>query len=218
MVGFWAARELHWLISRFPSPSTTKSFSSGPCSILTSPFVLIAGVDMTQVQDLTLGFVEPHDVHLSLLLTSAYVSLDGIPSLRCVNHTTQLGVIHPRLCKSWHIILLLPCTHHVSTHRLIKEALHIFYWATKDVSVAQWRLLVWDINDLFMVLCALSNQAALSSRCDGMAVSCVLISKGGISAALTLCNPSMLHSTSLLSNSALQSVFFFAVFGQGMLQ
>ena len=90
-------------------------------------FISIAGVDMTQVQDLTLGFVEPHDVHLSLLLTSVYVSLDGIPSLRCVNHTTQLGVIHPRLCKSWHIILLLPCTHHVSTHRLIKEALHIFY-------------------------------------------------------------------------------------------
>lgn len=77
---------------------------------------------------------------------------------------------------------------------------------------------MWDINDLFMILCALSNQAALSSRCDGMAVSCVLISKGGISAALTLCNPGMLHSTSLLSNSALQSVFLFAVFGQGMLQ
>ena len=87
MVGFWAARALRWLMSRFPSPSTTKYFSSGPCSILTSPFVLIAGVDITQVQDLTLGFVEPHDVHLSLLLTSVYVSLDGISSPSGVSTT-----------------------------------------------------------------------------------------------------------------------------------
>lgn len=46
----------------------------------------------------------------------------------------------------------------------------------------------------------------------------VLISKGGISAALMLCGPGMLHNTSLLSNSALQCVFFIAAFGHCMLQ
>ncbi|KAK4827038.1 hypothetical protein QYF61_013222 [Mycteria americana] len=56
--------------------------------------VLIPGVAPTHVQDLALGLVEPHEVHMGPLLEFAQVPLDGIPSLRCVNCTTQLGVVH----------------------------------------------------------------------------------------------------------------------------
>jgi len=44
------------------------------------------------VQDLVLGFVECHEDNLVPLINS--VSLDVIPSLRLVDHTTQLGVIN----------------------------------------------------------------------------------------------------------------------------
>ena len=57
--------------------------------------ILIPGVAPTQVQDLALGLVEPHEVHTGSLLELVQVPLDGIPSLRRVNRTTQLGV----LCK-----------------------------------------------------------------------------------------------------------------------
>ncbi|KAK4822567.1 LOW QUALITY PROTEIN: hypothetical protein QYF61_016136 [Mycteria americana] len=55
--------------------------------------VLILGVAPTQVQDLALGLIEPHEVHTGPLLQLVQVPLNGIPSLRHVNHTTQLGVI-----------------------------------------------------------------------------------------------------------------------------
>ncbi|KAK4824943.1 hypothetical protein QYF61_021631, partial [Mycteria americana] len=62
-----------------------------------SPFipqpVLILGVALTQVQDPALGLVEPHEVHMGPLLELVQVPLDGILSLRHVNHTTQLGVV-----------------------------------------------------------------------------------------------------------------------------
>jgi len=51
-----------------------------------SLFVLIAGLTTTQVQDL--AFLNVF-VHLGPLLEG---SLDGIPSLKHVNHNTQLGV------------------------------------------------------------------------------------------------------------------------------
>ncbi|KAK4822574.1 hypothetical protein QYF61_017160 [Mycteria americana] len=57
--------------------------------------VLILGVAPAQVQDLQLGLDEPHKVHMGPLLKLVQVPLNGIPSLRHVNHTTQLGV----LCK-----------------------------------------------------------------------------------------------------------------------
>ena len=50
-------------------------------------------VALTQVQDLALGFAEPHEVLLGPLLKPVQVPLDGIPSLRCVDHTSQLGII-----------------------------------------------------------------------------------------------------------------------------
>ncbi|KAK4827132.1 hypothetical protein QYF61_014526 [Mycteria americana] len=55
--------------------------------------VLILGVAPTQVHDLAFGLVEPHEVHIGPLLKLVQVPLDGSPSLRHVNCTTQLGVI-----------------------------------------------------------------------------------------------------------------------------
>jgi len=61
-------------------------------SVIAQP-VLIPGVAPTQVQDLALGRVEPHEVLADPLLKLIQVPLDDIPSLRHVNHTTQLGVV-----------------------------------------------------------------------------------------------------------------------------
>lgn len=47
----------------------------------------------TQVQDLVLTFVKTHEVFLSLQFDPVEVSMDGILSLSCVDHTTQLSVI-----------------------------------------------------------------------------------------------------------------------------
>ena len=59
-----------WLMSSCHPPVSPKSFPAGLCSIVTSPqLVLTVGVVMTQVHDLALGFVEPHDIHLSPLLS-----------------------------------------------------------------------------------------------------------------------------------------------------
>ena len=44
------------------------------------------------MQDLALGLVEPHEVHMCLLLKLVQVPLDRIPTLRHVDHTTQLVV------------------------------------------------------------------------------------------------------------------------------
>ncbi|KAK4822534.1 hypothetical protein QYF61_015540 [Mycteria americana] len=67
------------------------------CRAALNPFipqpVLTRGVPPTHVQDPALGLVEPHEVHTGPLLELVQVPLDGIPSLRHVNHTTQLGVV-----------------------------------------------------------------------------------------------------------------------------
>jgi len=55
--------------------------------------VSIPGVALAQVQDLALSLVELHEVHMASLLKLVQVPLDGIPSLRLVSCTTQLGVI-----------------------------------------------------------------------------------------------------------------------------
>jgi len=46
----------------------------------------------TQVQDVTLGLVETHEVRTEPPIQPVKVPLDGIPSLQCVDGTTQLGV------------------------------------------------------------------------------------------------------------------------------
>jgi len=55
--------------------------------------VLIVGVASTQMQDLALGLVEPHEVHTGPFLELVQVPLDAIPSFSCVSCTTQLGVV-----------------------------------------------------------------------------------------------------------------------------
>ncbi|GAB0178515.1 cAMP-dependent protein kinase inhibitor alpha [Grus japonensis] len=56
--------------------------------------VLILGIAPTHVQDLAFGLVEPHEVHTGPLLKLVQVPLDGIPSLRHINRTTQFGVAY----------------------------------------------------------------------------------------------------------------------------
>ena len=48
------------------------------------------GIALTHVQDLALGLVDLHEVRTGPPLKPVK---DGIPSLQCVNHTTQLGVV-----------------------------------------------------------------------------------------------------------------------------
>ncbi|KAK4811170.1 hypothetical protein QYF61_019801 [Mycteria americana] len=55
--------------------------------------VLILGIAPMQVQDLALGFVELQEVPMGPLLKPVQVPLDGIPSLKRITCTTQLGVI-----------------------------------------------------------------------------------------------------------------------------
>jgi len=55
--------------------------------------VLIPGIALTHVQDLALDLVEPPEVWTGPLLKLVQVLLGGVPSLRYVYRTTQLGVI-----------------------------------------------------------------------------------------------------------------------------
>jgi len=55
--------------------------------------VLILGVASAHVQDLSLGLVEPREVHAGSLLELLQVPPDGILSFWHVDRTTQLGVI-----------------------------------------------------------------------------------------------------------------------------
>jgi len=64
--------------------------------LLNSPIpqpVLIVGIALTQMQDLAVGLVEPHEVHTGPLLKLVQVPLDGIPSFWCVSCTAHPGVI-----------------------------------------------------------------------------------------------------------------------------
>ncbi|KAK4820330.1 hypothetical protein QYF61_023563 [Mycteria americana] len=76
-------------MSSFSSTSTPKAALN---HIIPQP-VLIPGIAPSQVQDLALGLVEPHEVHTGSLLELIQVPLDGIPSFWRVSCTTQLGVI-----------------------------------------------------------------------------------------------------------------------------
>ena len=58
-----------------------------------SQTVLVLGIAPTHVQNIELGLAELHEVHMGSRLKPVQVPLDGIPSLQCVDHTTQLGVV-----------------------------------------------------------------------------------------------------------------------------
>ncbi|KAK4810518.1 hypothetical protein QYF61_004481 [Mycteria americana] len=55
--------------------------------------VFVLGIAPTSVQDLALGLVQLHEVHMGPSLKPVKVPLDGIPSLQRVDCTTQLGVV-----------------------------------------------------------------------------------------------------------------------------
>ncbi|KAK4817635.1 hypothetical protein QYF61_021781 [Mycteria americana] len=55
--------------------------------------VALHGVVVTQVQDLALGFVEPHTIDLSPLIQPVQVPLQSLPTPKQINTPTQLGVI-----------------------------------------------------------------------------------------------------------------------------
>jgi len=55
--------------------------------------LLIPGVTLTHVQDAALGLVEPHEVHMGLLLELVQIPLDDILSFRPIDCTIQLDVI-----------------------------------------------------------------------------------------------------------------------------
>ncbi|KAK4822423.1 hypothetical protein QYF61_015173 [Mycteria americana] len=77
--------------------SGLRAHIAGSRLALLNPFfrqpVLIPGLAPTQVQDLALGLVEPHEVRMGPLLELVQVPVNGIPSLRRVSRTTQVGVI-----------------------------------------------------------------------------------------------------------------------------
>ena len=74
------------------STDTSKSFYSGLLSYPVQP-VSVLVITPTRVQDLALGLVELHKVGMGPPRQPAQFPLDSIPSLWCVNCTTQRGVI-----------------------------------------------------------------------------------------------------------------------------
>ena len=56
--------------------------------------LLVAAVATTQGQHIVLRFVKPPEVPPGPLLSLSGSLVDSIPSLKCVDCSTQLGVIH----------------------------------------------------------------------------------------------------------------------------
>ncbi|KAK4830748.1 hypothetical protein QYF61_013198 [Mycteria americana] len=88
-VGFLGCRHtltahVELLINQHPK-AALNPFSTQP--------VFVLGIAPTRVQDLALGLVEFHEVCMGPPLKPVKVPLDGIPSLQCVDHIAQLGVI-----------------------------------------------------------------------------------------------------------------------------
>ena len=54
------------------------------------------------VQDVALGFIEPHEVHLGPLLEPVQAPLDGIPALWCVSTSHILVLATCRGCTQPH--------------------------------------------------------------------------------------------------------------------
>jgi len=62
-------------------------------STLSAQLLFVLGIALTQMLDLALGLVEPHQVCTGSPLKPIKVPLDGIPSLQHIDCTTQLAVI-----------------------------------------------------------------------------------------------------------------------------
>ncbi|KAK4832279.1 hypothetical protein QYF61_021678 [Mycteria americana] len=91
-LAFWVASAHCQLVFH---PPVYQSPSPHCCSRSTHPPVckLILGIVPTKVQGLALGLVELHDIRMGPLLKPVKVPLDGIPSLKHINCTTQIVVI-----------------------------------------------------------------------------------------------------------------------------
>ena len=94
MVGFLGCKhtllaDIKLLINQHPQVLLLRTalnlFSAQPVSVL--------GIASAQMQALAFGLVEPQEVHTGPPLKLVQAPLDGIPSLQCVNCTTQPGVI-----------------------------------------------------------------------------------------------------------------------------
>ena len=78
-LAFWAVRVRGWLTSDFPSISTPQVFfGKAAINRFLPQLVLVMHVASTQVQDLALGFVEPHEVDLGPLLKPVW--MESCPS------------------------------------------------------------------------------------------------------------------------------------------
>jgi len=92
-LAFWAASgtlpaHLELLTHQYPQVLLLRA----ALELLSTQPVLVFGIALTHVQDLALSLVELHAVHAGSHLQSVKVPLNGIPSLQCANHTTELGV------------------------------------------------------------------------------------------------------------------------------
>ncbi|KAF4795205.1 hypothetical protein TURU_095604 [Turdus rufiventris] len=94
-LAFWDANAHCLVISSLAShPPGSPSPSRRAALNLSIPQpVLILEVALTQVPCLVFSLVNPHDIPTGPLLELVQIPLDDIPSFRCGNSTTQLGVI-----------------------------------------------------------------------------------------------------------------------------
>jgi len=86
-LAFWTESTCCQLLSSFSSTNTPKSFLEGLLSIPS----LIPGVAPAQMQDLALGFVESHEVHMGPFLQVVQVPLDDILSLWMASHPSGVS-------------------------------------------------------------------------------------------------------------------------------
>uniref|UniRef100_A0A8B9G1F8 RNA helicase n=2 Tax=Amazona collaria TaxID=241587 RepID=A0A8B9G1F8_9PSIT len=79
------------VFSHRPTPQVL--LSRAALNLFSAQSVAVPGIALTKVEDLALGMVKLHQVGISPPHKRVKVPLDGIPSLQCINRTTQLGVI-----------------------------------------------------------------------------------------------------------------------------
>lgn len=88
--------------------------------------VWILGITLPQVQDLALGLSEPHDFYMGPFF-SLFSSLNGIPSFKHINHTTQLMKIHmyPCVLLKLQILIKIQCFSQVSIIKKYNQILQV---------------------------------------------------------------------------------------------
>ncbi|PKU40305.1 hypothetical protein llap_9394 [Limosa lapponica baueri] len=82
-----------WLMFSQQSTNTLRSFSTWQLQPLFPKPVALHGVGVTQVQDPTLGLVNPHTIGLSPSIQPVQIPVGSLLTLKQVDTPTQLGVI-----------------------------------------------------------------------------------------------------------------------------